>query len=376
MYPYAELDLYYLDENIRFMNQMAKGKPIRLATKSIRSVEIMRYIEERVRRPVGWMTYDAKETYFLWQKGFKQLLIAYPIVDQMALLQLKDAVADVTFMVDSVEHLAALEPLAEAAQQPVQVCIDLNLSSDYRFLYFGTRRSSLDSDLRLTVFLKHIARATHVQVVGAMGYEAQIAGVVDRSDSWLQNQVMPLLKKHSMKAVYAKRQRWIKLIEQQVGQLEFVNGGGSGSVHLTVQDPSVTEVTIGSAFYFPALFSRYKELKLQPAMTFVSQVTRRPSYGTVVVHGGGYIASGATGIDKSPVVLSPKGLTLYPLEGAGEVQTPLKDETGQVRIGDEVRFRHAKAGELLERMSTVRLVRRGVFVKEVATYRGDGGCFL
>ena len=155
MYPYAELDLYYLDENIRFMNQMAKGKPIRLATKSIRSVEIMRYIEERVRRPVGWMTYDAKETNFLWQKGFKQLLIAYPIVDQTALLQLKDAVADVTFMVDSVEHLAALEQLAEAAQQPVQVCIDLNLSSDYRFLYFGTRRSSLDSDLRLTVFLKY-----------------------------------------------------------------------------------------------------------------------------------------------------------------------------------------------------------------------------
>jgi D-serine deaminase-like pyridoxal phosphate-dependent protein len=66
-----------------------------------------------------------------------------------------------------------------------------------------------------------------------------------------------------------------------------------------------------------------------------------------------------------------------PDEGAGEVQTPLYDPTGQLRIGDPVFFRHAKAGELCERFDRLLVVQGGRVLEErMSTYRGDGQCFL
>jgi D-serine deaminase-like pyridoxal phosphate-dependent protein len=38
-------------------------------------------------------------------------------------------------------------------------------------------------------------------------------------------------------------------------------------------------------------------------------------------------------------------------------------------------MRHAKAGELAERVNTVHLVRNGEVVAEVPTYRGEGHAF-
>jgi D-serine deaminase-like pyridoxal phosphate-dependent protein len=63
-------------------------------------------------------------------------------------------------------------------------------------------------------------------------------------------------------------------------------------------------------------------------------------------------------------------------EGAGEVQTPLKGRAADaLAIGDRVWMRHAKAGELAERVNTIHLVRGGELVDEVPTYRGEGHAF-
>ena len=73
----------------------------------------------------------------------------------------------------------------------------------------------------------------------------------------------------------------------------------------------------------------------------------------------------------------PAGLRLDPLEGAGEVQTPVIGRAAEaLRIGDRVYFRHAKAGELCERFETLHLVSGSSVVDEVPTYRGEGCCFL
>jgi D-serine deaminase-like pyridoxal phosphate-dependent protein len=45
-------------------------------------------------------------------------------------------------------------------------------------------------------------------------------------------------------------------------------------------------------------------------------------------------------------------------------------------VGDRVYLRHAKAGELAERFSTLLLVHDGAVVDEVPTYRGEGKTFL
>ena len=68
-----------------------------------------------------------------------------------------------------------------------------------------------------------------------------------------------------------------------------------------------------------------------------------------------------------------RGLKLLGTEGAGEVQTPVRGRPARsLQIGDRVWFRHAKAGEMLERFDTVHVVEAGAVVASVPSYRGEG----
>jgi len=94
------------------------------------------------------------------------------------------------------------------------------------------------------------------------------------------------------------------------------------------------------------------------------------------VHGGGLVASGASGRDKLPTPWLPPALHLTGLEGAGEVQTPLTGPgAAHLRIGDLVWFRHAKSGEPFEHTTSVQLLSGTRFTEEVRTYRGHGLAF-
>jgi D-serine deaminase-like pyridoxal phosphate-dependent protein len=162
-----------------------------------------------------------------------------------------------------------------------------------------------------------------------------------------------------------------------VAPIELVNGGGTGSLHTTAAEGAVTELTAGSGFYAPTLFDRYADFTLTPAAMFALPVVRRPAPGVVTALGGGYHASGPAGADRLPQPYLPPGLRLDPLEGAGEVQTPLAGEAADgLRLGQRVYMRHAKAGELCERFDSLYLVRGGEIVDQVPTYRGEDRCFL
>jgi len=92
--------------------------------------------------------------------------------------------------------------------------------------------------------------------------------------------------------------------------------------------------------------------------------------------GGGYVASGPSTRSRLPRPVEPRGLALTGREGAGEVQTPLRGSgADKLDVGDRVWFRHAKAGEVMERFDAVRLVRGAVFERTVPTYRGEGRTF-
>ena len=59
-------------------------------------------------------------------------------------------------------------------------------------------------------------------------------------------------------------------------------------------------------------------------------------------------------------------------EGAGEVQTPVAGAAADdLRIGDRVWFRHAKAGELCEHVDSLHLVTGTAITGELPTYRGE-----
>ncbi|KHF33219.1 hypothetical protein CM49_04556 [Paenibacillus sp. P1XP2] len=212
-----------------------------------------------------------------------------------------------------------------------------------------------------------------------MGYEAQIAGVGDHyPNSGPKNRLVQTLKRRSIRQIAEKRAALVAMIEDAMGApLRFVNGGGTGSLHSTVQEEAVTEVTVGSGFFAPALFDNYKDFRYLPAAGFAVEIVRQPSEQLYTCLGGGYAASGAAGKDKLPKPYLPAGASLMPLEGAGEVQTPVKYEGEEpLTLGDPVFFRHAKAGELCERFNHLYGVSKGKIVEKITTYRGDGQCFL
>ena len=204
-----------------------------------------------------------------------------------------------------------------------------------------------------------------------MTYEGQVAGVQDDvPDQRTKSLLVRRLKQASMAQLEVRR-REISEALAPIVELEFWNGGGSGSVEATTADGAVTEIAAGSGLLVPGIFDHYAAFDPRPAAFFGLAVTRKPTPTMATVHGGGLIASGATGQDRSPIPWAPPGLHLTGLEGAGEVQTPLTGHPAALlAIGDLVWFRHAKSGELFEHVRDVHLVRGEAVTEVVPSYRG------
>jgi D-serine deaminase-like pyridoxal phosphate-dependent protein len=210
-----------------------------------------------------------------------------------------------------------------------------------------------------------------------MAYEAQIAGVGDSPPGRPLRGVMLRAMQSRSAAELKERRAAIVEAVRAVVPLEFVNGGGTGSVERTAGESAITEVAAGSGLFAPTLFDAYGAFTPRPAAMFALPVVRRPSDGIATVLGGGYLASGAADKTRLPQPFLPEGLKLDAQEGAGEVQTPLSGRSaGALRIGDRVYFRHAKAGEMCERFDSLYLLEGGRVVEQVPTYRGEGRTFL
>ena len=208
-----------------------------------------------------------------------------------------------------------------------------------------------------------------MRLVGIMMYEAQVAGVADATP------VHRLIKRRSVQELEVRRGAVRRAVEQYA-DLEFVNGGGTGSVHLTGNDGVVTDIAVGSGLFTSTFFDNYRDLTTKAAAYFVSPVVRRPSESVVVTFSGGYLASGVGNSSRMPTPVWPEGLRYFGQEGPGEVQTPLRGPgTRGLAIGDNVWFRHTKAGEACERFDTVHVVEGGRVIETVPTYRGEGKNF-
>ena len=369
--PFALVDLDALWSNADEMLARARGKPIRVATKSVRCRPLLGAILARDGFE-GLMTFTLPEALWLHEHGLRDLLMAYPTADRDALERLP-AQGGPILMVDSAEQLDLI------GGRPARVCIELDLS--YWLLggriRIGAKRSPVRTPEQAGALAREIVARQNLELAGVMGYESHIAGVVDRPlGKPLQGPAVRLIKRRSAREI-AKRRAAVVEAVRAVAPIELVNGGGTGSLHVTSAEAAVTEVTAGSGFFAPTLFDRYASFTLQPAAMFALPVVRRPGERVATALGGGYPASGPAGRDRLPQPHLPAGLRLDPLEGAGEVQTPLVGESAaRLRVGDRVYMRHAKAGELCERFDSLYLVRGGEIVDQVPTYRGEGRCFL
>ena len=366
--PFAVVDLDAFDANAADLVRRAGGTPIRVASKSVRCRALLR---RALHRPGlrGVMAYSVREALWLAADGFTDIFVAYPSVDRRALEAVAGnghAAAQITVTIDSTEHVALLAALDRPHR--LRVALDVDASLRLGRLHLGVRRSPLRTAAQ-AVAVARAAQREGLAVVGLMFYDAQVAGLPDSSPA------VRLLKSRS--AVDLRRRRAeVTGAVREVADLEFVNGGGTGSLHIAGRDPVLTELAAGSGLFGPALFDGYRAFRPRPAAAFALPVVRRPAPGIVTVFGGGYIASGPPGWSRSPAVLSPRGPRLLRGEGAGEVQTPLRGGSADdLALGDRVWFRHAKAGELCERFDELHLVQGGQVVDRVPTYRGEAANF-
>lgn len=369
--PLGVLDRRAFTTNVATLRNRADGVPLRVASKSVRSVPVLHAVL-RVPGFQGVLAYSLRESIWLVRDGLDDVVVAYPSVDTAVLTELisDQTLSDaITLMVDHPDHLGLLASVHRQAGSPphrFRVCLDLDCSYRFAGLHLGTRRSPIHHRQQAVNAARAVIATPALNLVGIMGYEAQVAGVNDTSPA------VRMLKKLSVPELTARRGAAVSAIGE-LTELEFVNGGGTGSVESTRIDPSVTEITVGSGLYASHYFDHYTTFTQRPATYFVLDITRIPAPGYVTAAGGGWIASGAPGPDRLPVPVYPEGLRLTSREGAGEVQTPMTVAAGhQVGIGDRVWMRHTKAGELCEHLNELHVVDGADHLGVVTTYRGEG----
>lgn len=383
--PIALVDLDAMDRNLdRMLAQIARPDlPLRIASKSVRHVGLLRRLLDRGGdRCRGLMCFAVDEACALADRGFDDLLVAYPTVQAGPLARLAERVAagvTTSVVVDGVAQVDALAAAGRAAGATLAAVLEVDLS--WRPLggrvHLGVRRSPIRTPEAAVALARHIAATNGVELGGVMGYEAQIAGLADAlPGARVESAARRWMKRRSQPAANALRGAVVDALVADGHRVPLVNGGGTGSLAATSRDPSVTEVTAGSGALCPHLFDAYASLDLEPAAVFALEVVRRSDEGLVTCAGGGYIASGPPAADRLPRPVWPPGLTYLPHEGAGEVQTPLAGAPPTLAVGDTVVFRHAKAGELAERFATYALVRDGQVVATEPTYRGEGLTFF
>ncbi|SEG56479.1 D-serine deaminase, pyridoxal phosphate-dependent [Nonomuraea solani] len=381
--PFAILDLAAMRANAADLVRRAAGKPIRVASKSVRSRPLL----ERVLAMDGFqgiMSFTLPEALWLAGHGFTDLLVAYPTADRQALAALAAdarAAREITLTVDSTAHLDFIEAAVSGVhpRAEIRTCIEMDtayvtLGGRFRA---GVLRSPIREPAEAADLAAAIAKRPGFRVAGLLAYEAQIAGVADAPrGNALYTRAIRVMQARSARDLIVRRGRVVNAVSQ-VADLEFVNGGGTGSVERTVREKAITEVAAGSGLFHPRLFDFYRGFTGHPAALFALPVVRRPALGTVTVLGGGYPASGAAGPGRLPQPYLPAGLSYAPDEGAGEVQTPLRGQAAEdLRIGDRVWFRHAKAGEMCERFDALHLIDGDTLVESIPTYRGEGRTFL
>jgi D-serine deaminase-like pyridoxal phosphate-dependent protein len=374
--PLGVIGLEALRYNAADMLVRAGGVPIRVASKSVR---VRAVLDAVLALPgyAGILAFTLPEALWLAAEH-DDIVLGYPTVDRAALAALaadENAASRVTLMVDDVAQLDVVDAVAAPGTRPeIRVAIDADASWRGPLGHIGVRRSPVHERTEVVQLARRIAARPGFRLTGLMMYEAQIAGQGDATGAgdavirWMQRQSA---------AELAERRAAVVAGVRQIADLAFVNGGGTGSLERTAAEPAVTELTAGSGLLAGHLFDGYRAFEPAPAAAFGLEVVRKPLPDIATVLGGGWIASGPPVASRQPAPVWPEGLRTLPREGAGEVQTPLQGGAARaLAVGDRVWFRHAKSGELAERIDRYHVIEGGTIVGETPTYRGEGKAFL
>ena len=417
--PLGVIDRAALAYNAADLVRRAGGMPIRVASKSIR---VRGILEAVLAQPgfAGVLAYTLPEALWLASprsaagtagatasgvgasgggasggagsdgaaagSDIDDVVLGYPTTDRAAIARLAAdelLAARVTLMIDDVAHLDLIDSIvAPSARASIRIAIELDASWRGPLGHLGVRRSPLHSPEQLAALARIVTERAGFTLVGVMAYEAQIAGLGDAPAGrpmrallvrGIQRQSRAELRDRRARAIAA-----VSAVADAAGTpLQFVNGGGTGSLESTSSEAAVTELAAGSGLMGPHLFDTYRAFTPAPAASFALPVVRRPTDDIATLLGGGWIASGPPGPDRLPQVVWPEGLRMLGTEAAGEVQTPLHGPAARtLHVGDRVWLRHTKAGELSEHLDAFHVVDGDTVTGELPTYRGERKAFL
>lgn len=128
--PFAIVDLDAFWHNAEDLRRRAGGKPLRLASKSVRC----RTLQERVLESDGFegtLAFTLPEALWLVERGARDLVVAYPTTDRRALWELSRVTSErpevsVTVMVDSMEHLDLIDSATGPRSNDIDVCLEVD----------------------------------------------------------------------------------------------------------------------------------------------------------------------------------------------------------------------------------------------------------
>lgn len=264
--PLAIVDLAAFDANADDLVRRAAGKPIRVASKSVRC----RVLLERVlARPgfAGIMSYTLAESIWLARSGFEDVLLAYPSADLAGFAELADdpkLAGAITVMVDDIAQVELIDRARDGGAQEIRVCLELDTALHLLGgrVRVGARRSPLREPRQLADLARAVTARAGFRVVGLMGYEGHVAGVGDSlAGRPLRSRAIRLMQAAARKELAARRAETVRAVRAVVPDLEFVNGGGTGSVQQTAAEDAVTEIAAGSGLYVPRLFDNYTSFR-------------------------------------------------------------------------------------------------------------------
>ena len=174
------VDLDAFDANAADLTRRAAGKPVRVASKSLR---VPALVQRALAAPgfAGVLAYSLREAIWLVREGITDdAVMGYPTVDRVALADLLgdvEAREHVTLMVDDPAHLSLIEAAAPTGVR-ARVAIDIDAGLKLGRSHVGPKRSPLYDAAEVVALARDIVDRGF-SLVGVMTYEGQVAGVPD-----------------------------------------------------------------------------------------------------------------------------------------------------------------------------------------------------
>ncbi|MFW9950817.1 MAG: alanine racemase [Candidatus Thorarchaeota archaeon] len=374
--PLVICDLDIFKSNLKRVGQLMreKNKFMRVCTKSVRTPELIKLVEQE-EFVNGIFAYNSAEVLFYAEEyKIRDILLGYPLYSDIDAEELCKAAniknVTISVMVDDIKQINLLQKHAMANNVKINILIEIDVS--YKFLgqTVGVLRSPLRQKDEILRLAEEIEKTSNLKLRGVMGYEAQNASIGDNKFLYRW------MKKNSRKYVNNMHQSIVNDLVEAGYSIDVVNGGGSGCFQENLEEPTITEIGIGSLLFKSHIFDSIQSLnEFEPCLFFVLQIIRKPRENVATAFSGGYVTSGAVRAIPKPII--PQGLKTIKFEEFGEVQTPFRynPKTTNIELGDPIFCRFGKAGEPLEHFNEVYIYSKGEIINKYKTYRGLGKSF-